>query len=148
MPQENSGLFNQFNHMFKENNEIYRNISKKLGLSECSFWILYSVRAEEAPLTQSNVCNCLYQPRQTVNSALKKLEHDGLIQLRHTKDKRSKEIHLTDKGTELCKKTVDLVIESEMNAFKSFPADEQKMLMKLFGSYNKALSENISDLYR
>lgn len=43
-----------------------------MGLSDCTFWILYALRENNARLTQSEICNFFYQPKQTVNSALKK----------------------------------------------------------------------------
>ena len=62
----------EYNSIIKENEEIYHKIARKFGLSDCAFWILYTMCEEEGTLTQSSICDALYQPKQTVNSALMK----------------------------------------------------------------------------
>ena len=71
----------EYNHVYKENTAIYRDLSIRLGLNESTFWILYTLRIEESPVTQSDMCAILAYPKQTVNSALKKLEQEGLLTL-------------------------------------------------------------------
>ena len=71
----------EYNHVYKENTAIYRDLSIRLGLNESTFWILYTLRIEEPPVTQSDMCAILAYPKQTVNSALKKLEQEGLLTL-------------------------------------------------------------------
>ena len=55
-------------------------------------------------MTQSEICSFLYQPKQTVNSSLKKLASEGYIQL-SVSGHRSKQILLTEKGRELTSQT-------------------------------------------
>ena len=46
------------------------------------YWILYTiVVTAPAPLSQADLCEKWYFPRQTVNSAVKKLVSDGLVSL-------------------------------------------------------------------
>ena len=71
----------EYNHVYKENTAIYRDLSVRMGMTESTFWILYTLRVEEAPVTQSDMCAILGYPKQTVNSALKKLEQEGLLTL-------------------------------------------------------------------
>ena len=71
----------EYNSIIKENEGIYHRVAKKNGLSNGAFWILYMMCEEEGNLTQSTVCDTFYQPKQTVNSALKKLEQQGLVEL-------------------------------------------------------------------
>lgn len=49
------------------------------GLPDCAFWILYLLRESEVKYTQSGVSENLSLSRQTVNSALKKLQQEGYI---------------------------------------------------------------------
>ena len=55
---------------------MYRSAAKSCGISECAFWILYTLRVEEKPFTQAEICEFLIEPKQTVHSALKKLEDE------------------------------------------------------------------------
>ena len=61
-----------YNRLFKENDELYHEIARCFGLSDCALWILYTIREEEQALTQSDICESLFLPRQTIHSAIKK----------------------------------------------------------------------------
>lgn len=136
----------EYNSIMKETDEIYRSIAKRFSLPDCTFWILYTLRADSATQTQSEICRAMYQPKQTVNTALKKLEADGCITLGCTADRRSKQISLTQKGVELAEKTVDRVIEIEKKTLSQFSDDEQKSLIALLQKYAALLKGNIDNL--
>lgn len=137
---------NEYNGIIKENDELYRNIAKTFGLSDCTFWILYALREDDTILTQSEICNCFYQPKQTVNSALKKMESDGYIELRNINNRRSKQIYLTSKGMELAKRTVDKVIAVEQSALSGLSDTEQETFILLFRKYTDLLLEKMKQL--
>ena len=40
------GALVEFNRICKENNEIYHGVTRALGLTDCAFWILYTLREE------------------------------------------------------------------------------------------------------
>lgn len=105
MPEKHTARrFSEYNRILKENDELYRSAVKTMGLPDCAFWILYTLRESSETLTQSDVCYTLYQPKQTVNSALKKLADGGYIVLSEQKDRRSKPLSLTEKGQRLAEK--------------------------------------------
>lgn len=135
----------EFNRIVKENDEIYRGLAKSYGLPDGAFWILYTLREEEQPLTQSDICNYFFMPKQTINSSLKKLEADGYIELL-SDNHRSKQIHLTKSGLELANNTVDQVIKAECSTMSQLSEDEQETFMALFHKYTDLLKSNIQDL--
>ena len=136
----------EYNSIIKENEEIYHKIARKFGLSDCAFWILYTMCEEEDTLTQTGICDALYQPKQTVNSALKKLENDGYIELETMDDHRSKQINLTEKGNKFVNETVGRVITNEQKALLSLTLEEQKVFIGLFHKYTNLLKNNISKM--
>lgn len=136
----------EFNSIYKKCDELYRDIAKTFGLSDCAFWILYSLRESEGCLTQSDICNSLYQPKQTVNSALKKLEHEGYILLHPIKNRRSKQIALTDKGVRLAAQTADCVLLAEETALSQFSSEELYLFYKLFRKYVDLLEQNLAEI--
>lgn len=138
-------LLTRYNTLYKENNEIYRIAAKTLGLSECAFWILYTLREEEG-LIQSELCHALCLPKQTIHSALKKLESDGFIVFSNGKDRRAKYLSLTQKGTMLAEETVDRVMQTEINAFTGFTDQEQQEFIRLFQKYTELLKEGMVNL--
>lgn len=135
----------EYNNVLKSVDESYRNVAKRYGLSEASFWTLYTLRMEQGNITQSDVCNVLYQPKQTVNSALKKLESKGYIMLTpagaHTKN-----ISFTESGIKLCEQTVDKVIEAECEALKEMTDDEAENLIALQRTYSILLKNKLNNL--
>lgn len=133
----------QYNKSFKSIDETYRNAAKRFGMSECTFWILYTLRVEKPPVTQSEICALQYQPKQTVNSALKKLESEGFLTLSVGADRRNKYVSLTEKGLALAEKTVDIFAESEANALLMMSEDEQDTLCRLLKKYNSLLNSKL-----
>lgn len=136
----------KLNNILKENDEIYRNAAKNSGLSDCAFWILYTLRDEGNITTQSEICSAIYLPKQTVNSAMKKLENDGYIQLLNTNDRRSKQVSLTPKGLALAEMTVDRVIARETEALSGMTPDEKETFLQSFRKYTDLLNENMQTL--
>ena len=110
-----------YNGLQKESNQLYRLLSKHYGISDSECWILYVLREEGRPLTQTELCNTLYLSKQTVNSALKSLEADGYIRLECASgNRRSKNIHLTEAGLALAMRTVDNVFNGGTGFSSSF----------------------------
>ena len=133
-----------FNATINGYEEIYRGVAKSFGLSDCAFWILYYIRQSEEKVTQKDICSFIYQPKQTVHSALKKLVKDGLIEVGDYNGKRHKYVVLTEKGEEFSRKTADLVLAEEIAAFEDMDASEREFLIKLLAKYSDSLSQRMS----
>lgn len=144
--EEMKKILLKYNGIYKENNEIYRNTAKDVGLSECAFWLLYVLSENDGAITQSTICDLMYQPKQTVNSALKKLESEGYLELIPENDRRSKQIRLTEKGRQLSENTVDRVMEREQKAFAGLEQDEQRMFLQIFRKFTDLLKESMRDI--
>lgn len=70
--------------------------------------ILYFASDEETVLTQQEICNACFLPKQTVNTAIAGLAQKGLVELELIPGTRNrKRILLTDAGRELEKNTTD-----------------------------------------
>lgn len=52
-----------YNGLQKESNQLYRLLSKHYGISDSECWILYVLREEGRPLTQTELCNTLSASR-------------------------------------------------------------------------------------
>ncbi len=137
-----------YNSIIKEDNKIYHQLAKRFGLSDCAFWIIYDLRESAKPQTQSDLCQTLCQPKQTINSALKKLEKDGYIVLTHTKDQRSKEITLTRQGMAFAQRTVDVVYDIELSVMASLSEQEQKQFIDILKRYSNTLKEYTQEILK
>ena len=106
------------------------------------------MRESDKPLTQSDLCQTLCQPKQTINSALKKLEKDGYIVLTHTKDQRSKEITLTSQGITFAQRTIDVVYDIELSVMASLSEQEQKQFIDILKRYSNTLKEYTQEILK
>ena len=136
----------QYNDITKQNDQLYRGVAKKFGLSECAFWILYYLRADYGEAKQSEICSSFYLPKQSIHSALKKLEADGYIMQTAGGNKRSKRILLTKQGEILCGKTVDHIVKAEKEALGSLSEKEQEIFMDLFEKYIGQFKKNMQTI--
>lgn len=141
-----SNLLQKYNSLVLDNDGIYRSAARSLGVPECTLWILYSLRTEEPPLTQTRLCQLLYQSKQTVNSALKNLEGGGYITLAPGSDRRTRVIALTGKGDELARHTADRIIAAEEAALAALSFQEQEAFWLLYKKYNDLLRRSFRDL--
>ena len=139
-------LLYKYNRIYKENNDLYRGVAKALGVSDSVFWILYSLREQSRGATQSEICNMLYEPKQTVNSALKKMEAEGYITMASHPDRRRKLLVLTQKGEEPAEKTADKVLALECSALREMSEADRQAFLRLFQTYTEILKEKISSI--
>ena len=122
------------NEAWKENANIYRQMAKQMNLTDMAMWALYTLRVEPGEMTQSRMSEFLHEPKQTINSALKKMEADGLITLQSGSNRRTKTIQLTAAGEAL--ETADRVAETEQQALAQFSEEESDQLFSLLRRLN------------
>lgn len=138
---EQRGALAAYNELYKEQDDLYRAVARGFGLSDCAFWVLYALREAERPMTQSDVCAAVYQPKQTVHSALKKLIGEGCLRLAEGRDRRSKYLVLTEQGEALVRRTVDPVMAAETAAMDTLTEAERTQFLSLCRRYNTALRQ-------
>lgn len=68
---------------------ICREYELKHNISDTPFWILYVLHGSEEQMPQTDICNSLYQPRQSTNTALKNWRQMGIRCLSFPPDFRS-----------------------------------------------------------
>ena len=118
--------------IYNETNLLYHRLARSCGLSDCAFWLLYTLRAEESSMTQTQLCELLSLSKQTVNSALKKLVGQGYLRLEAADGNlKNKQVMLTDRGEELLRRTVDRVFGVENAAGARLTAEERRALLTL-----------------
>src|SRR5699024_11708573 len=86
-----------FNQLYKEMDDIYHSYAKEQGISDTILWILYSLYENNSSYIQKELCSEWHYPPQTVNSALKTLERQGIISLTAAPgNKKHKLVSLTE----------------------------------------------------
>ena len=115
--EETTVLIQEFNQLLKKMDNIYCKLAKSSGLSDTAFWIIYTIKNEKETYKQKDLCIMWSYSKQTINSALKKLEEQNIIQLVAVpENKKDKKIILTEYGEHIAEKFIKPVNEIEKNA--------------------------------
>lgn len=118
----------RFNHLMSEIEATYHEISWKLKLSDSAIQILYTICNNGRDCLLQDICYHTGLSKQTINSAVRKLEAEQVVYLESVGSK-SKKVCLTEKGKRLADQTAGKVIQAENEIFASWvPEDVQKYL--------------------
>ena len=93
----------------------------------------------------TDIINMTGIPKQTVNSALRKMEGDGYLQLETTQTRRKKVV-LTEAGKFLAQKTADQMIRMENEIYASWTEEERQLHLALTQRYLDQLKEKAKEL--
>lgn len=135
-----SKYLKEYNHIYKEANDIYHEIARKLQLSDSALDIFYTIFEMGDNCLQRDICKASCMPKQTVNSSIRKLQTDGYLTLSPGKG-RSMHIHLTPSGQKLIQEKLVPLIRIENDAF-----EECEQLIHLNAKYNQTLRSRLSNL--
>lgn len=136
MNKENEiiNLIKEFDQLQKKLDSIYNKIAKCSGLSDTAFWIIYTIKDEEETYKQKDLCNMWFCSKQTINSSLKKLEQQNIIQLVSVpENKKDKKVVLTNYGKKIAKELIEPAIEIEKKSFENIK--KRREFLNLFKEY-------------
>ena len=120
--------------IYNENPLLYPRLARACGLPDCAFWLLYTLRSEEAPLTQTQLSEQLSLPKQTVNSAVANLVQKGLVYLEPGKG-RSKYIRPSEAGQKIIQEKIEPIRRAECLALQQMTPEERRYLVALTDRY-------------
>lgn len=140
-----SKYLKEYNHIYKEANDIYHEIARKLQLSDSALDIFYTIFEMGDNCLQRDICKASCMPKQTVNSSIRKLQTDGYLTLSPGKG-RSMHIHLTPSGQKLIQEKLVPLIRIENDAFEDMTVEECEQLIHLNAKYNQTLRSRLSNL--
>lgn len=135
----------RFNHLLHEIDSAYHEMSMKLGLSDSAMIILYTIceRGDSCPLLE--LCRRSGISKQTINSAIRKLETEGIVYLEMA-DAKKKIVCLTQQGRQLAERTAVRMIEAENEIFASWPKEDVEQYLELTKRFEEALREKTKAL--
>lgn len=133
------------NYLQSEMNAAYHEAAVKLGMSDSTVQILYAVCNSGDSCLLSDICKMMGTSKQTINSALRKLEGEGLVYLEFSGG-RKKRVRFTDRGRELAEGTVVRLIEAENSILEDWSSEEVEQYLRLSRKYLEALREKIREL--
>lgn len=133
-----------FNYLMNKMDASYHEAARKLGMSDSVMHILYMICNHGERCLLSDICSTGIS-KQTINSAIRKLETEGIVYLEQF-NKKKKSVCLTSKGKEFVKNTVARVIKIENEIFESWSKEEQELYLGLTQRYLQAFKKKIEIL--
>lgn len=138
-------VLSAFNRLHKKMNMLYHDYAKSVGLSDASFWLLYSLYEHGQPCTQKDLCNYWFFAPQTINTALKILEEQGYITLKLAPESRkNKQILLTETGRILVNEKIAPLVRAEERSFERLSSKERDRLFDITQKHIEVLEEEIN----
>lgn len=136
----------RINAAIRKTDEAYDIAAKKVGLSQSSFDILYTLRSIGEGCSQKDLSQASCTGKQTINSAIHRLQRNGILRL-ESGFGRTTLVYLTDKGKKMVRTRIDPVISAETAAAKSLPAQDQDALAKAFEDYAQTICAHLDHVH-
>jgi len=126
-------------------NGLYHQAALKFGLSDSSLFVLYMLYNKGDNCQLNDICKGSGISKQTINSALRKLESEGILYLEQDKG-RAKRVRLTEAGKSYVMQTGARLLEAECHAFNDWSDEEVEQYLRLMEKYNTSFSVQIENL--
>ncbi len=130
-------------YLTSEIDAVYHEAARKLGLSDSAMRILYtiSLRGDDCPLSDIVSLSCI--SKQTINSALRKLEDTGVVE---TVGRKKKQVYLTAKGKLLAQNTALRVLKIEDEIFTSWSNADLESYIALTEKFLSCFKKKVKEL--
>ena len=115
--------------------------AKGKGINVTTLFILECLAEEDELYTQKILCEKLMLPKQLVNAVIKSFWEQGFVDLKEAKDRRHKNIMLTEKGKEYAESIINPLNEADERAWDRFSQEELINTAELLEKYAKAMEE-------
>ena len=132
----------RINRLASDLNALYHQAALKLGLSDSVMFVLYWVYEKDGKYPLNDIRKETGISKQTLNSAMRKLEKEEIIYL-EAGSGRTKNVCLTEKGTELVRNTIARLFHAECSVFHSWTAQEIQQYLNLMEKYNEDFRKQI-----
>lgn len=118
----------RYNQLCRGYDDIYRQAALEAGISFVPYYILLMLCSSDTPQTQSDIQKNSFYPKQTINSAVLRLQKLGYLALQP--QGRRKILALTDAGVDFCQRKVFPVLNAEQESFMELsPAEQEQLLL-------------------
>lgn len=146
MEKEIAGV-KQFSYLTSEIDGLYHEAALKCGMSDSAMRILYAICLQGEACSLGDIIKLSGISKQTINSALRRLEGEGVLCLRPEKDgSRRKEAVLTKKGKQLAQNTVMKIFRIENEVFAEWNDKERELYFALTQRYYHSFKEKVGEL--
>ena len=145
MRETTSKIMKRFNYLLGELDAVYHDMSLKLGLSDSAMNILYTICDQGDRCLLQNICRWSGLSKQTINSAIRKLETEGVVYLERA-GSRNKDVCLTEQGMELAERTVGRIMQAENEIFASWTEEDVEKYLELTAHFLAAIRDKVEQM--
>ena len=142
---DKNSVARNYSYLTSEIEAAYHEAALKCGLSVSAMRILYVICLHGEECLLSTVVALSGISKQTINSALRKLEREGILYLENT-DGRKKRVCLTKKGKEAVQHSALRVIKIENEILNAWTPDERTAYMTLTEKFLFSFKEKTKEL--
>ena len=132
----------EYTYLAGEINSLYHEAAVKMGLSDSVMNILYVICEKGNQCFQSEISKLTGISRQTINSAIRKLEKDGIVYLRQGQG-RNTIVCLTEKGEKFSAERISRLLEIENEIWNEWSPKEQEQYLTNTKKYRDALKKHL-----
>ena len=131
------------NGMLSEISSIYEKLLSSKNVPEGVFIVMSSILDLGEGCLQKKISEISYLNKKTVNSAIKKLQKDGYLELKAGKYPNMP-IYLTEKGKAYMQENIIPIIQVESKALELMPAGEFATLVESYKKYIDNFREHVN----
>lgn len=143
MEEQRRASIRQINRLATEIDALYHQADLRLGIPDSVSVVLYAIYEAGGACPISDICRQWGVRKQTVNSALRRLEEEGVLRLEpHTG--RSKRAVLTDGGRAYVQQTAARLNEAEVQAFDGWTEEEIETYIRLMARYTACFRRQVA----
>ncbi len=145
MEEKHRSELKRINYFCSEMEAVYHQAAIKLGVPDSVMMVLYAIYDLGDGCLLSDVCKNSGVSRQTINSAVRGLERDGILYLEPYNGKL-KRLRLTEKGREYADAVAGRLYRAEMDAFDTWSGDEIETYIRLMEKYKDCLKRQLEKM--
>lgn len=136
----------RYSYLTSRIDSVYHEAAWKCGVSDSAMRILYVVCLHGEECRLSEIISLSGISKQTVNSALRKLEMEKVLELKpESEGGRTKKVVLTEKGKRLAENTALKIFQVENMVFSSWTKEERDQFFLLTQKYLSSFIEKIEE---
>jgi len=143
--KESQKVVSSLKETFHKLDSLYDVYAKSVGLNFITILVLQLLDDSLQVYTQKDVCEKLDLPKQLVNSIIKSLWEQGYVQLKEAKDRRNKDIIVTDKGRVYILNILKPLTDAESAAWEGFGAGEILQCANTMEKYARAFEHVLQE---
>lgn len=134
----------EYDYLSAEINSLYHEAAVKMGISDTVLNILYVLCERDGQCLQSDIFRLTGISRQTIHSAIRKLEQDGLAYLKQGEG-RNTTVRLTEKGRDFSNEKILPLFQIEDKIWGAWTIDEQEKYILFSKTYRDLLKRYLHE---